>query len=57
MQANGVTTAMSLSACTQPPFVYNLDGYLSCDWKDAPPPRGSFYAKNADFILKTTVFC
>lgn len=37
--ASGVTTAMSLSACAQPPYVYNRNGYLSCDWKDAPPPR------------------
>ena len=37
--ATGVTTAISLSACTQPPFVHNRNGYLSCDWKRAPPPR------------------
>lgn len=37
--ATGVTTAMSLSACVQPPYIYNRNGYLSCDWKNAPPPR------------------
>jgi hypothetical protein len=32
-------TALSLSACRRPAALSNEDGYLSCDWKEVPPPR------------------